>query len=122
MRGNFAKPESLFFRMLSLSTIVYFTYQFFQDERAVKDLKDMTSKGVSDLLDYSKEWELGKLKLTGGDSDFKKKYKKTNPFKFMETIGLPGKTNFFEMRPTEYQDAHVGNANSHDYFVLDDKF
>ena len=40
----------------------------------------------------------------------------------METIGLPGKTNFFEMRPTEYQSAHANNATSHNYFVLDDDF
>ncbi len=34
-------------------------------------------------------------------------YNATNPFPFMETIGMLQKTNFFESRPTEYQSAHV---------------
>ena len=36
---------------------------------------------------------------------YSKIYNKTNPFPFMETIGMQGKTNFFESRPTEYQQA-----------------
>lgn len=43
---------------------------------------------------------------------YKKIYGKKNPFKFMETIGLADKTNFFETRPTEYQDAHVMNVSN----------
>jgi len=66
-----------------------------------------------------KEYIADRLLISLG---YKKKYNVTNPFKFMETIGLPGKTNFFEMRPTEYQDAHVNNSNRGDYFILDDKF
>lgn len=38
---------------------------------------------------------------------YEKHYKSTNPFTFMETIGMLQKTNFFESRPTEYQSAHV---------------
>jgi ribonucleotide reductase beta subunit family protein with ferritin-like domain len=38
---------------------------------------------------------------------YPKKYLKTNPFDFMETIGLLNKTNFFESRPTGYQMAHT---------------
>jgi ribonucleotide reductase beta subunit family protein with ferritin-like domain len=38
---------------------------------------------------------------------YDKKYHVKNPFPFMETIGMTGKTNFFESRPTEYQSAHV---------------
>jgi ribonucleoside-diphosphate reductase beta chain len=34
---------------------------------------------------------------------YKKIYNTKNPFPFMETIGLGGKTNFFEKRTTEYQ-------------------
>jgi len=30
-------------------------------------------------------------------------YNRTNPFPFMETISLQGKTNFFEKRVSEYQ-------------------
>lgn len=40
------------------------------------------------------------------DLGYPKKYMTTNPFSFMETIGMTGKTNFFESRPTEYQSAH----------------
>ena len=49
-------------------------YQFCQDEKNLEDLKEFTTKGVSDLLDYSKEWEFGKLKL----ESFKDKYSKQN--------------------------------------------
>ena len=40
----------------------------------------------------------------------KKIYGESNPFSFISTIGLFGKTNFFESRPTEYQDANIGNV------------
>lgn len=46
------------------------------------------------------------------DLGYEKLYKTSNPFSFMETIGMTSKTNFFESRPTEYQSAHVFNANS----------
>ena len=31
------------------------------------------------------------------------------PFGFMESLSLEGKTNFFESRPTQYQNSHVLN-------------
>jgi ribonucleotide reductase beta subunit family protein with ferritin-like domain len=40
---------------------------------------------------------------------YPKKYNVQNPFPFMETIGIPGKSNFFEVTPTSYQDANVLN-------------
>jgi ribonucleotide reductase beta subunit family protein with ferritin-like domain len=51
---------------------------------------------------------------------YKKIYMSTNPFKFMETIGLNDKTNFFEKRPTEYQDAHVLNKGNRNNIVIKD--
>ena len=36
-----------------------------------------------------------------------KVFNKNNPFKFMEMIGSTDKSNFFEVRPTEYQSAHT---------------
>jgi ribonucleoside-diphosphate reductase beta chain len=42
---------------------------------------------------------------------YQKIFNSTNPFSFMETIGMVQKTNFFENRPTEYQSAHVFNTN-----------
>ena len=47
------------------------------------------------------------------DLGYKKKYNTKNPFQFMETIGMVGKTNFFESRPTEYTSSHV-NADTED--------
>ena len=44
--------------------------------------------------------------------DLKKIYNVTNPFDFMETISLQGKTNFFEKRVGEYQKAGVKNSTS----------
>lgn len=38
---------------------------------------------------------------------YEKIYNTSNPFIFMESIALIGKTNFFESRPTEYQTAHT---------------
>ena len=43
---------------------------------------------------------------------YPKMYNKKNPFKFMEMIGMTDKTNFFETRPHEYQDAHVMNTGN----------
>ena len=49
---------------------------------------------------------------------YKKIYNKTNPFKFMETIGLNDKTNFFETRPHEYQDSHIMNKSSKNKIII----
>ena len=43
---------------------------------------------------------------------YPKKYNTKNPFKFMETIGLPGKSNFFEQTESGYQDANVMNTTT----------
>ena len=53
---------------------------------------------------------------------YKKIYNKQNPFKFMETIGLNDKTNFFETRPHEYQDANVMNKGNKSDIVISDDF
>jgi ribonucleoside-diphosphate reductase beta chain len=41
-----------------------------------------------------------------------KLYNSTNPFDFMEMISMPGKTNFFEKRVSEYRKAGVGQSNT----------
>jgi ribonucleoside-diphosphate reductase beta chain len=53
-----------------------------------------------------------------------KHYNATNPFDFMETISLQGKTNFFEKRVAEYQKAGVMNNNESEKheFKLDEDF
>lgn len=57
------------------------------------------------------------------DIGYAKRYQTKNPFSFMETIGMVGKTNFFESRPTEYQSAHVMssmNKGDNKHELLDD--
>ena len=48
----------------------------------------------------------------------KKHYKTPNPFPWMESISLQGKTNFFEKRVGEYQKATVGSEK----FAFTDEF
>ncbi len=55
------------------------------------------------------------------DLGYKKYYNSTNPFSFMETIGMMGKTNFFESRPTEYQSAY-NNENDKNFKTFEDDF
>lgn len=43
---------------------------------------------------------------------YSKKYNSSNPFTFMDTIGMTQKTNFFEHRPSEYASAHMFNESA----------
>lgn len=45
-----------------------------------------------------------------------------NPFDFMESLSLEGKTNFFESRPTQYQNSHVMNKNKNNSFEFNEEF
>jgi len=92
-----------------------FVSQNFMKEALPYELLGMSSTSMNNYIEYIGDRLLVAL-------NYPKLFNKKNPFKFMETIGLPGKTNFFEMRPTEYQDAHVFNKGSQNYFVLDDDF
>jgi ribonucleotide reductase beta subunit family protein with ferritin-like domain len=40
----------------------------------------------------------------------------------METIGMVNKTNFFENRPTDYQDANVKNKSKRGMLKISDDF
>jgi ribonucleotide reductase beta subunit family protein with ferritin-like domain len=52
---------------------------------------------------------------------YKKKFFVTNPFDFMETIGLLNKTDFFGARPSEYQTAHnQDNVAKQNITILED--
>jgi ribonucleotide reductase beta subunit family protein with ferritin-like domain len=53
---------------------------------------------------------------------YNKIYNVTNPFDFMESISVEGKTNFFESRPTQYQKASVLNKSKDTIFNLIDEF
>ncbi len=50
------------------------------------------------------EFVADRLLLSLGNTKY---YKATNPFDFMESISLAGKTNFFEKRVGDYQKAGV---------------
>ena len=49
-------------------------------------------------------------------------YKIGNPFEWMETISLQGKTNFFEKRDGEYSKSGVGVDRYDQIFALDKSF
>ena len=49
-------------------------------------------------------------------------YKIGNPFEWMETISLQGKTNFFEKRDGEYSKSGVGVDRDDQIFALDKSF
>lgn len=72
------------------------------------DLMSQYIRFVSDLLlvslNYNKIWN------------------ETNPFDFMESISMEGKTNFFESRPTQYQKASVLNTGRDNSFIITNDF
>lgn len=51
---------------------------------------------------------------------YSKIYNDVNPFDFMESISIEGKTNFFESRPTQYQNASVLNKSRNNFNISDD--
>lgn len=58
----------------------------------------------ADLMKQYIEFVADRLLLTLGNQKY---YKVNNPFDFMESISLAGKTNFFEKRVGDYQKAGV---------------
>lgn len=73
----------------------------------------MNTELMCQYIEYVADRLLGKLKLPPI-------YNSENPFGFMVYISLQGKSNFFESRPTEYQNAHVLNQNKE--FTLEEDF
>lgn len=64
------------------------------------ELIGMNSKQMCTYIEFVADRLLDEL-------GYRKIYHAVNPFDFMETISLSGKTNFFERRVGEYQRAHV---------------
>ena len=54
--------------------------------------------------------------------NYEKIWNTKNPFDFMESISMQGKTNFFESRPTQYQKAAVLNTGRENVFEVDEDF
>jgi ribonucleoside-diphosphate reductase beta chain len=77
----------------------------------------------SDLMSQYLEFTADRLLVSLG---CKKYYNSENPFDFMETIALQGKTNFFEKRVGDYNKAGISNGlNSNgntDNFATNDDF
>jgi ribonucleotide reductase beta subunit family protein with ferritin-like domain len=56
------------------------------------------------------------------DLGYSRFFNSKNPFDFMESISIEGKTNFFEARPTQYQKASVLNKTRETSFNIIDDF
>ena len=56
------------------------------------------------------------------DLGYNKLFNVINPFDFMESISIEGKTNFFESRPTQYQNASVLNKSRDNTFDINNDF
>jgi len=54
--------------------------------------------------------------------NYEKIWNVTNPFDFMESISMEGKTNFFESRPTQYQKSSVFNTTRETSFEANEDF
>jgi ribonucleoside-diphosphate reductase beta chain len=53
---------------------------------------------------------------------YPKAYRASNPFPFMDRIGLEGKDNFFEKRVSTYAKATVGKDKAKMTFATDEDF
>lgn len=73
----------------------------------------------SQLMTQYIEYVADRLIITLGYTPF---FNATNPFDFMESISLESKTNFFELRPTQYQNASILNKSRDSTFQLTDDF
>jgi len=103
------------------------------DEKTIKDI-------FKDAVDIEKEFIIESLpcRLVGMNAElmsnyieyvadrllvqlgYTKIYNTINPFDFMEKIGMEGKTNFFEGKPTQYQKAAVLNKTKNDHSYTED--
>lgn len=67
-----------------------------------------------ELMNKYTEYVADRIFVSLGMSKY---FKASNPLVFMETIGMPQKTNFHESRPTEYQRAEIKSSQID---ILDD--
>jgi ribonucleoside-diphosphate reductase beta chain len=110
-------------------------YQLLNNKLSEKEIKQIVSESVEIAKNFNNESI--KCKLIGLNSDlmnqyieyvadrltvslgYTKIYKSTNPFPFMESIGIMQKTNFHESRPTEYKSAHLEYTIEENFKILD---
>jgi ribonucleoside-diphosphate reductase beta chain len=79
------------------------------------DLIGMNCKLMSQYIEFVADRLLNSL-------GYPKVYNSANPFDFMETISLEGKTNFFEKRVSEYTKAGVGKTKEEQELKFDEEF
>jgi len=75
----------------------------------------MNSDLMSDYIEFVADRLLSQL-------GFEKLYNTANPFDFMNTTLLDGKTNFFEKRVSEYQHSSVSTAKNQEDWAIEDDF
>ena len=89
--------------------------QFMMDALPIR-LIGMNGASMSQYIEYVADRLIVEL-------GYKKLYQTANPFSFMDTIGMPDKTNFFESRPTQYQSAfNQDSKRTTDLETFDDDF
>jgi ribonucleoside-diphosphate reductase beta chain len=90
------------------------------EKEFIKDAIPCRLVGMNDgLMSTYIEYVADRLLLQLG---YMKMYDVKNPFDFMETISLSGKTNFFERRVGEYAKAGMLIDESRQCFAIDDDF
>lgn len=90
------------------------------EKEFIKDAIPCRLVGMNDeLMSTYIEFVADRLLLQLG---YSKIYNVSNPFDFMETISLTGKTNFFERRVGEYAKAGMLVDESRQCFAIDDDF
>ncbi len=86
----------------------------------VKDALPVNLIGMNaDLMQQYIEFVADRLLLSLGHG---KVYNAENPFPWMESISLTGKTNFFEGKATEYANPHAGKSSHEQTFTLEADF
>ena len=97
-----------------ITSAVEIEQEFITDALPV-DLIGMNAKLMRQYIEFVADRLLNSLGC-------KKYYNAANPFDFMESISLEGKTNFFEKRVSEYTKAGVGKNREDQTFSLDAEF
>jgi len=105
-------PES---RIVEIVTHAVDIEKEFVSDALPVELIGMNSRLMSQYIEFCAD----RLLVSLGCSKF---YKAPNPFDWMETISLQGKTNFFEKRVGEYAKSGVGVQESNHCFDLDADF
>ncbi len=97
-----------------ITNAVAIEQEFITDALPV-DLIGMNSKLMCQYIEFVADRLLNSL-------EYPKFYNSSNPFDFMETISLEGKTNFFEKRVSEYTKAGVGKNREDQTLKFDEDF